>query len=57
MSTKQINENLAFLRKYIRRVAVVDEVTAQRLTAINKPKKGVIIDVLSLIVQNVALLG
>lgn len=57
MNTEQIKEELAFNRKYIRKLAAVDEMTAQRLTARNKPKRDIIIDVLSLIVQNVALLG
>ena len=57
MNTEQIKEELTFNRKYIRKSAAVDEMTAQRLTARNKPKRDIIIDVLSLIVQNVALLG
>ncbi|WP_196041071.1 hypothetical protein [Bacteroides finegoldii] len=57
MNTEQIKEELTFNRKYIRKLAAVDEMTAQRLTARNKPKRDIIIDVLSLIVQNVALLG
>ena len=57
MSTEEIKEGLAFTRKYIRKLAVVDEVTAQQLTAINKSKKDVIIYVLSLISKQVALLG
>lgn len=57
MNTEQIKEELTFNRKYIRKLAAVDEMTAQRLTARNKPKRDIIIDVLSLVVQNVALLG
>lgn len=57
MSTEEIKEGLAFTRKYIRKLAVVDEVTAQQLTAINKSQKDVIIYVLSLISKQVALLG
>lgn len=57
MSIEQIKEELTFNRKYIRKLAVVDEVTAQQLTAINKSKKDVIIYVLSLIIKQVALLG
>jgi len=57
MNTEQIKEELTFNRKYIRKLAAVDEMTAQRLTARNKPKRDIIIDVLSLIVQNVTLLG
>ena len=57
MNTEQIKEELTFNRKYIRKLAAVDEMTAQRLTARNKPKRDIIIDVLNLIVQNVALLG
>lgn len=57
MSTKQINEELAFLRKYVRKLAVVDETTAQRLTTTNKTKRGVIIGILSLISEYGALLG
>lgn len=57
MSTEEIKKGLDFTRKYIRKLAVVDEVTAQQLTAINKSQKDVIIYVLSLISKQVALLG
>lgn len=57
MNIEQIKEGLTFNRKYIRKLAVVDEVTAQQLTAINKSKKDMIIYVLSLISKQVALLG
>lgn len=48
MNTEQIKEELTFNRKYIRKLAAVDEMTAQRLTARNKPKRDIIIDVLKL---------
>lgn len=50
MSTEEIKEGLAFTRKYIRKLAVVDEVTAQQLTAINKSQKDVIIYVLTFLI-------
>ena len=56
MSTEQIKEGLIFNRKYIRKLAVVDEVTAQQLTAINKSKKDVIIYVLSHNIRTFAVL-
>ena len=57
MSTKQINEELAFLRKYVVDLEGMDETIVQRLTAINKTKKEVINYLLGLISEYEALLG
>lgn len=57
MSTKQINEELAFLRKYVVDLEGMDETIVQRLTATNKTKKEVINYFLSLISDYEALLG
>lgn len=57
MSTKQINEELAFLQKYVVDLEGMDETIVQRLTAINKTKKEVINYFLSLISDYEALLG
>ena len=57
MSTKQINEELAFLRKYVVDLEGMDETIVQRLTAINKTKKEVINYFLSIISDYEALLG
>lgn len=57
MSTKQINEELAFLQKYVVDLEGMDETIVQRLTAINKTKKEVINYLLSLISDYEALLG
>lgn len=57
MSTKQINEELAFLQKYVVDLEGIDETIVQRLTAINKTKKEVINYFLSLISDYEALLG
>lgn len=57
MSIKQINEELVFLRKYVQDLKVRDEITVQRLTAINKTKKEIINYLLSLISDYEALLG
>ena len=57
MSTKQINEELAFLRKYVVDLEKMDETIVQRLTAINKTKKEVINYFLSIISDYEALLG
>lgn len=57
MSTKQINEELDFLRQYVQDLKVRDEITVQRFTAINKTKKEIINYLLSLISDYEALLG
>lgn len=57
MSAKQINEELAFLRKYVVDLEGMDETIVQRLTAINKTKKEVINYFLGLISDYEALLG
>ena len=57
MSTKQINEELAFLRKYVVDLEGMDETIVQRLTTTNKTKKEVINYFLSLISDYEALLG
>lgn len=57
MSTKQINEELSFLRQYVQDLKVRDEITVQRLTAINKTKKEIINYLLSLISDYEVLLG
>lgn len=57
MSTKQINEELSFLRQYVQDLKVRDEITVQRLTAINKTKKEIINYLLNLISDYEALLG
>lgn len=57
MSTKQINEELAFLRKYVVDLEGMDETIVQRLTAINKPKKWIMNYLFNLISEYEALLG
>lgn len=57
MSTKQINEELSFLHQYVQDLKVRDEISVQRLTAINKTKKEIINYLLSLISDYEALLG
>lgn len=57
MNTEQINEELAFLQKYMVDLEGMDETIVQRLTAINKTKKEVINYFLSLISDYEALLG
>lgn len=57
MSTEHINEELAFLRKYVVDLEGMDETIVQRLTAINKTKKEVINYFLGLISEYEALLG
>ena len=57
MNTEQINEELAFLQKYVVDLVGMDETIVQRLTAINKTKKEVINYFLSLISDYEALLG
>lgn len=57
MSTEQINEELAFLRKYVVDLEGMDETIVQQLTAINKTKKEVINYFLSIISDYEALLG
>lgn len=57
MSTEHINEELAFLRKYVVDLEGMDETIVQRLTAINKTKKEVINYFLGLISDYEALLG
>lgn len=57
MNTEQINEELAFLQKYVVDLEGMDETIVQRLTAINKTKKEVINYFLSLISDYEALLG
>lgn len=57
MSTKQINEELAFLHQYVKDLEKRDEKTVQLLTAFNKPKKWIMNYLFNLISEYEALLG
>lgn len=57
MSTKQINEELAFLQKYVVDLEGMDEKTVQLLTSFNKPKEWIMNYLFNLVSEYEALLG